>query len=280
MKIKTPAKINTQLYILRKRSDGYHELYMHMVPITLFDTITFQPNSDQGIQFSMEGVLFDGDMESNLVVKAVRAFEKASGIKVHQSIHLEKNIPVGAGLGGGSGNAAGTLQALNHYYNAPLSSDIIYSIAASIGSDVPFFLNPRPCEVRGRGEFITDLHNYPRFFLVVIKPTFSIPTKIAYAKCKPVFLSEFPVISDNKSLGNSLFNQFENTLFTEYPQLLTLKRMLIQYGAFGALVSGSGSSVFGAFTDESFQKQAARILSEEVEGSVFCCKSLLEYQYF
>ena len=123
MRIQTPAKINTLLYILGKREDGFHDLYMHMVPVNLYDTLTFAKNNKHGLNFQIKGASFSDSDEDNLVVKAVRAFEQASGIKVNYDILLEKKIPYGAGLGGGSGNAAGTLQALNYIFRNSTESE-------------------------------------------------------------------------------------------------------------------------------------------------------------
>ena len=173
MKIQTPAKINPLLYILGKREDGFHELYMHMVPVSLYDTLTFAENIKQGLNFQIKGASFTEPDEDNLVVRAVRAFEKVSRVKVNYDILLEKKIPIGAGLGGGSGNAAGTLKALNYLFrNSTQSSGLIpaetlHEIALELGSDIPFFLNPGPTEISGRGDKLRDLPNYPKFFVVI-----------------------------------------------------------------------------------------------------------------
>ena len=127
MKIKTPAKINPLLYILSKREDGFHELYMHMVPVSLFDKLTFTHNDGQGLNFRMSGAEFSESPEDNLVVRAVRIFEQESGKTVNLNVILEKHIPSGAGLGGGSGNAAGTLQALNHLYRGSSETEGLLS---------------------------------------------------------------------------------------------------------------------------------------------------------
>jgi len=121
MEILTPAKINPLLYILSKREDGFHELYMHMVPVNLFDSLSFSKNNKKGLNFQMNGATFSEPLEENLVVRAVKLFEKAAGVIADLDIMLEKHIPSGAGLGGGSGNAAGTLQALNHIFRLPSS---------------------------------------------------------------------------------------------------------------------------------------------------------------
>ena len=280
LQIKTPAKINPQLFILKKREDGFHELYMHMVPVSIWDEIFFEKNVGEGLRFSVDGLALDIADDSNLIVKVVRAFERETHLTVHHDIHLKKNIPFGAGLGGGSGNAGGVLKTLNHLYDSPLSLKELYGIAASLGSDVPFFIMPTPSEISGRGEIICPFSTYPEFHLIVIKPAFSISTATAYQGCEPLFQSKFPPITTFDSLVQSLFNQFEQTLLVEFPQLLQIKNLLIHCGAVGASVSGSGSAVFGIFKSETAQLQAAEELSQQDVGKVFCCKTLSSYQYY
>ena len=123
MKIQTPAKINPLLYILGKREDAFHELYMHMVPVSLYDTLTFKKNKNKGLNFQIRGASFSEPDEENLVVRAVRGFERLTRINVNYDILLEKKIPHGAGLGGGSGNAAGTIQSLNYIFRYSTGSE-------------------------------------------------------------------------------------------------------------------------------------------------------------
>ncbi len=280
MKIQTPAKINTQLHILRKREDGYHELYMHMVPVTLFDTIVITPNAGNSIQLQIDG-RDCGKQKDNLIVKAAHAFGQCSGLEVSFQFQLSKRIPVGAGLGGGSGNAAGILQALNHYYQYPLNMGELMEVAAKLGSDVPFFLNPRPSQARGRGEQLTPLVQYPSCCLVVVKPSFSISTAQAYRNCQPTPM-DFPQqkIDTIDALVGSLHNQFEQTLLPEFLDLAKIKKKLLEYGAVGALVSGSGSAVFGIFANQPSQIQASQQLEHDQLGEVFCCQTMESYQYF
>ncbi len=292
MQIQTPAKINTLLHILKKRTDGYHELYMHMVPISLFDTIRITPNQKDGIVLRTENTDC-GSTDDNLVVKAAKLFATQSGIEVHLDFHLTKRIPVGAGLGGGSGNAAGVLQALNHLYHAPFTMMQLHQMASSLGSDIPFFLEPTPCEVKGRGEQLHPLSHYPSGFVVVVKPSFSISTSEAYSHCRPVPMTETPdPMTDLKQLSSRLFNQFEASLLPAYPVLSKIKQQLCQLGALGALVTGSGSAVFGLFSEKTIQQQAALNLSQTLFNKapipaepnpmsigVFCCEILHQHSY-
>ena len=285
MKIRTPAKINPLLYILGKRDDGFHDLFMHMVPVSLFDTITFSKNNKEELNFRITGASFAEPPEENLVVRAVRLFEKESGIIADLEIMLEKHIPSAAGLGGGSGNAAGTLQALNHIFRTSsteeglLPPETLFDLAKELGSDVPFFLNPSPCEIRGRGEKLSHLPEYPNFYVVIIKPPLSISTAKAYQKCSPKERTSFPEIKSFDDLKTNLNNQFETSLCKQFPVLSELKSMLLENGAFGALVSGSGSAVFGIFNKIDLQKQAFKNLSRIDIGKIFSCETLTEYRY-
>ena len=267
MKIQTPAKINPLLYILGKREDGFHELYMHMVPVSLYDTLTFAENIKQGLNFQIKGASFTEPDEDNLVVRAVRAFEQESKIKVNYDILLEKKIPYGAGLGGGSGNAAGTLQALNYIFRDStesaglISPGPLHEIALELGSDVPFFIKPGPAEIRGLGEKLRFLPDYPKFHVIIIKPSFSISTFEAYQNCIPKRQEKFPSIRSFDDLNTQMNNQFESSLLVQYPILSKLKTLLLENGAFGALVSGSGSSVFGVYNKKDKQIQAYKELT-------------------
>ena len=286
MKILTPAKINPLLYILSKREDGFHELYMHMLPVSLFDTLSFSKNNKKGLNFRMNGATFSASPEDNLVVRAVRLFEKAAGVTADLDIILEKHIPSGAGLGGGSGNAAGTLQALNHIFRPPstptglLPLETLFDLALELGSDVPFFLEPAPCEIRGRGEKLNPLIDYPEFLLVIIKPDLSISTPAAYNNCIPEERTGFPQVKSFADLKSHLNNQFETSLLSQYPLLSELKSLLLQNGAFGALVSGSGSAVFGIFNKKELQKHAFKNLSCLYPGEIFSCETLTTHRYY
>jgi len=286
MKIQTPAKINTLLYILGKRKDGFHELYMHMVPVNLYDSLSFSENKKQGLNFQIKGASFSELGVDNLVVRAVRAFEKVSKIEVNINILLEKKIPYGAGLGGGSGNAAGTLQALNYIFRNPTESaglippESLHEIALELGSDVPFFLKPGPTEIRGRGEKLRDLPDYPKFHLLIIKPSFNISTFEAYQNCIPKREVKFPSIRSFDVLNSQMNNQFESSLLVQYPVLSNLKTLLLKNGAFGALVTGSGSAVFGVYNNKDKQNQAYKDLTCLQVGEVFSCETLVNHRYF
>lgn len=255
--IQTPAKINTKLHILQKRLDGYHELYMHMIPIDWHDFIEIKNNFNQGLRLDQTGVEFPEDPEKNLVIQAARIFEKRRGVSLHYDFYLTKNIPIGAGLGGGSGNAAGVLTALNQLENQFFSPTELFEMALGLGSDVPFFLNPQASIATGRGEQLKPLNDFPLLHLILIKPSFSISTATAYHGCLPrASLMKEHQMNSIHTVVSGLVNDFERSLLPQYPELIEAKKALMESGALGALMSGSGSVVFGIYADSQSQQQA------------------------
>ena len=286
MKIFTPAKINPLLYILGKREDGFHDTYMHMVPVGLYDILKISHNKIGRLNFSMNEANFYIEREENLVVRAIRIFEREIGKNVYLDVKLEKHIPSGAGLGGGSANAAGMLCALNYFFRKSsnsqglLTSKNLFKLALEIGSDVPFFLNPAPSEIFGRGEKVSKFKYYPKFFVIIIKPSFSIPTSDAYKQCYFSRKFTFPKIKSLDDIKFNMTNEFEKSLFKQYPLLAELKSLLIKNGAFGALVSGSGSAVFGAFKEKKHQNQAYKSIACLKMVEIFSCETLANHSYF
>ena len=275
LKLWTPAKINAPLKILFQRDDGFHELYMHTIPIALFDDLEF--SSHHRLQFECS-VNFQQDQESNLVMRALRLFEQETHQKVCLKIKLNKHIPSQAGLGGGSGNAAGTLIALNRWYGYPLSQQTLLQLAQSLGADVPFFLSRFPCRIHGMGERLEPLHHVSEFPIAVIKPHFSISTKQAYQNCLPdVQTCMFPSPHCLKTFQDGLVNDFEKTLFLKFPKLQEICQFLKKLGTAGALVSGSGSAVFGVF--ESYQRRNTVVKDLQQFGEVFSTHTLT-YQHY
>ena len=245
MRLLTPAKINTILRILRKREDGFHEIFTHMVPISFFDELTLQEHSMK--HFSFRCNLRELEGPENLVWKALKLFEEASGRTVRLIIHLQKNIPTGGGLGGGSGNAAATLLALNRWYDEPLAEKELQKLGDQLGSDVPFFLNPMPTLATGRGNILRSLPNYPLGEILLVIPSFSISTVKAYRMCKPKMCRPSASPNTLAELASKIENQFHESLFPSYPELNQICELLLECGALTAAVSGSGSTVFGLF---------------------------------
>tara|TARA_B100000700_G_scaffold320811_1_gene418796 strand:- start:815 stop:1588 length:774 start_codon:yes stop_codon:yes gene_type:complete len=257
-----------------------------MVPVNIYDFIKFSKNNSNKLGFRINGASFSIENEENLVVKAIKLFEKKIGKKIYLDVTLEKRIPSGAGLGGGSGNAAGTLCALNYIFRDSPSSKGLLShrklseLAIELGSDVPFFLEPVPSEIFGRGDKLRKFKKYPKFFVIIIKPSFSISTSEAYKKCYSQEKLTFPVINSLDDFKIHMSNEFEKSLLNQYPILSEIKSLLVKNGAFGALVSGSGSAVFGAFKEKTIQYQAYKKIACLQMGDIFSCETLSNHYYF
>jgi len=271
----SPCKINLLLNILGRRADGFHELETVIHPISLFDLLSFE-RIGQGLQLSCSNASLPADSQ-NLVHRVASAFLEAAKITDGVQIHLEKHLPLAAGLGGGSGNAATTLLALNELFDAPLSSEQLHAIAAGLGSDIPFFLQTRPALATGRGERIQPLDFFPAFrgaWLVLIYPGFGIPTPWAYQQ-----LQRFPAaLNGTKGRAQHLISKlqrndlvaaaagFYNSLaapaLEKYPLLDLFQEFLRANGAMATLMSGSGSSTFALLPN----KVAAEALCERVKS--------------
>ncbi|WP_411825316.1 4-(cytidine 5'-diphospho)-2-C-methyl-D-erythritol kinase [Luteolibacter sp. AS25] len=245
----SPAKLNLSLKILGKRPDGFHEIDTHMVKLHgLADELTITPSKK--FTFTCDDESLPTGPE-NLVVKAVEALSKASGEKLKYDIHLEKRIPHGAGLGGGSSNAATTLLALNSQLEEPLNTDQLHSLAAEIGSDVPFFLYDGAARCTGRGEIVEALPNPSDVKVVLFKPDFSVPTKDAYESCLDV--EPLPGIRFTKQrfANIDLENDLEKAVFAKYRYLAELKDWLLhRRDTKAVLMSGSGSTIFALLHDK------------------------------
>jgi len=242
MTIQAPAKVNLVLRILGKRPDGFHEIETLMVPVSLADTLDVTVEVGEGIVISCNDPAVPSDA-TNLAHRAVVAFSTHTGKKFHTHIDLKKSIPWGAGLGGGSSDAAAVLIALNRLLSAGLTESEMTEIAASIGSDIPFFLRGHPAWCRGRGELIESAGSIPAANLLLIKPPFPVSTAWAYqawaAAGKPA--QEF-----SQHLGElQLTNDLEAPVFSKYLLLPALKSWLLrQPDVAAAMMSGSGSTVF------------------------------------
>lgn len=250
--IKSPAKINFGLNIVEKRQDGFHNIETIFYPLSLCDIITFE-KSDSLIFSTTSGTLNKEDFENNLIIKAVRLLENTTGKKIKVRIHLEKNIPIGAGLGGGSSNAASALASLKEMFNLHINKGKLYELAFQLGSDVPFFLKPFPSYAELRGEKLFPVEFEINKHILLINPGIHIPTRWAYSVIKPR-PSSFKLtvlhkikINDFSGLRGKVTNDFEEVVFTEYPIIQELKENLYKAGAEFVLMSGSGSSVFALF---------------------------------
>lgn len=239
----SPAKINLSLRILGKRSDGFHEIDTIMTKLpSLADEITISKAAK--FSFTCSDPLLPTD-ETNLVVKAAQALSHAAGEKLPYQIHLQKVIPHGAGLGGGSSNAATTLLALNQYLSKPLDAAELLALAANIGADVPFFLYEGAARCTGKGEIITAVPQPAPNRIMLLKPAFSVATPDAYKNC--LNAPELPQIPYEEQHFEDLIlvNDLEKPVFAKYPYLAELKKWLLnRRDTEAVLMSGSGSTLF------------------------------------
>lgn len=246
MELSSPAKINLWLRILGRRDDGFHEVETRLCKIAIADTITIdRVPGGSGVQLTcnIPGIPLD---DSNLAIKALRAFENKAGQSWAWKIHLEKQIPAGAGLGGGSSNAAAILRGANELCGNPLTLDELLEIAGCIGADVPCFLLHTPAaDGTGRGEMVTPVEFPWKLPLVLIKPAFPIPTPWAYQRWKDS--QELPgvVYAPQICPWGEMVNSLERPVFEKHRLLPSLKMWLLeQSGVQVALMSGSGSTMF------------------------------------
>lgn len=247
MQLFAPAKINLSFAIEGRRADGFHEIESLMTPISLADRLTIEATAsgDNGIDFSCDDLSLPTG-EDNLVVRAVKLFREATKITAGIKIVLEKRIPHGAGLGGGSSDAASTLLGLNELFGAGLADIDLFTIGAQLGSDVPFFIARSAAICRGRGEIVTPTSLSTRFSLLLLKPDFGVPTSWAYGKWQGS--QRLPGIdySPQEFGGVRFVNDLERPVCEKFVVLGHLKTWLRGQSEVGAaLMSGSGSTVFG-----------------------------------
>jgi len=254
------AKINIGLWITAKRPDGYHDIQTIFYPVGLCDALEFvlSPSGGKKDNLSVTGIALNGTAE-NLVIKALTIMRK----KVHipwLDIHLHKVIPPGAGLGGGSSDAAFFLKMLNKYFNAGLTDGELKVMALEAGSDSPFFIDCVPAFAQGRGEKLTPLPPVSgRYHLIIVYPGIQISTREAYMSCcpemretmLPVYYSE-----DISMWKNIIRNDFECIIFAKYPYLKEVKELLYRAGALYSSMSGSGSAVYGIFHEKPVIREA------------------------
>ena len=246
--LQAPAKLNLSLRVLRRREDGFHEIdtLMAMLP-GLADVLDFADAPE--FSFTCDDPTVPGD-SSNLVVKAARAFESAAGIRCDSSISLKKRIPHGAGLGGGSSDAATTLLGLNRPHGGVLDDTALHRIAASLGSDIPFFLGSRTARCSGRGEIIKAVPSPPPLPVLLLKPSFAVATPDAYKRW--LGSTQIPGIryEEQDCRGVTLVNDLERPVFEKHRFLAELKQWLVDRPeTAGALMSGSGATVFAVLED-------------------------------
>ncbi|MBR4844007.1 MAG: 4-(cytidine 5'-diphospho)-2-C-methyl-D-erythritol kinase [Alistipes sp.] len=250
MIVKANCKINLGLNVLRKREDGYHELETVMLPVKGIYDIVAVERADSGVEFQGVGIIVDCPDDKNLCVRAARLMQERYDIG-GVSIKLDKRVPFGAGLGGGSSDATAVIMAINEIYNLGLDNATLSSLAAELGSDTPFFVYNRPMLCKGRGEIMEVIDiELDGLWLVVAKPEEGVSTAEAYRGVKPtipaISLTELLKCSVEEWQG-SVKNDFEPHILAAHSNILAIKNMMLDAGAVYASMSGSGSAVFGLF---------------------------------
>jgi 4-diphosphocytidyl-2-C-methyl-D-erythritol kinase len=244
------AKINLGLRVVRKRIDGYHDIETIMYPIGLADALEVVPAADGIFGFSATGIIVEGDAEDNLCVKAFRLMQLKYGLP-EVKIHLHKVIPTGAGLGGGSSDAAFALKLLRRIFSIKNCNDDLRQMAAQLGSDCSFFVENIPALAKGRGEDLMKLSiKLKGYHLLLVKPEIEVSTPWAYSKINPSGIS-LPAVkelsSDVYKWQSLLCNDFEPVVMDEYPHIKQIRNRMLEMGAVYSAMSGSGSAVFGLF---------------------------------
>ena len=252
--ILSPAKVNLLLKVISKRPDGYHELVSIVDIISIYDVIRLRERPDGEVRVrDTAGLLPEG--ADNTIHRAIMLIKERFGVPSGVEAVVEKHIPMGAGLGGGSSNAARVMKALVRLWSLPVELPELMELGRQIGADVPLFLYGKPCVMRGIGEKVTPIE-LPRLSYVIVYPNVIVSTREVYNKLKIVltkgqnevtFSGKFSTALD---IAGVLENDLEEVAFSICPEIKTIKERLREAGAVGSLMSGSGSSVFGVFEDE------------------------------
>lgn len=262
--LNAPAKINWFLFVAGKRPDGYHDISSLMQCVTLFDSVTFEESDD--VRVVTESPIPE---KSNLIYKAAVALKEKIGYQGGATITLKKEIPLASGMGGGSSDAAITLEGLNELWSAKLDKIEMARIGASIGSDIPFFFDRPTAIIEGRGEIVTPVEIIQPYCLLLLNPLIAVSAREAYEGLK-----NMTKISDNiklmvqalakgdiPSFASMAGNDLERPVIDKYPEIGRLKEYLKDHGASYAGMSGSGSTVFGVFSGEKEAESARRSIN-------------------
>ena len=273
----SPAKVNLFLRVLRKRADGYHDILSLMQRISLCDEMSFSLR-DEGIVVKCPGTSLPEDRD-NIVYRAAEAVLARANGKTGVEITLHKKIPIAAGLGGGSSNAATALVTLNEMAETNLGTEELMRMGARLGADVPFFIFGRTALASGIGDRLEAVDGIPRIWFVLINPGFEISTREVYESLQLGLTEDsrqytMPRFTTMSRVAEELYNDLENVSLPLYPALSEIKGHLMAQGALGSLMSGSGSTVFGIFESEDSARKAEVKLREAHVGSVFVASSI------
>ncbi len=257
-----PAKLNLHLSIVGRRSDGYHLLETVMVKLDLADRVSLVRREDRGIKLTVQGADLPTD-RNNLIVRAAEEFYTAAGIEQGVEISLDKRIPVAAGLGGGSSDAAAALKGLNSLYNSPFDQNKLVDLGFRLGADIPFFLfSGSTAFVQGIGERISSALKLPITHFLLVNPGWPLSTAWVYKNYRLELtirskkLIPSSLYESSFTISRVLHNDLESVVLPRYPEIEKIKSLLMAEGAYGALMSGSGPTVFGVFNRKRDAKQA------------------------
>jgi 4-diphosphocytidyl-2-C-methyl-D-erythritol kinase len=277
MEFTAPAKLNLYLRVVGRRDDGYHQIETLFERISILDRIDIELSDRETEIISTDPTIPTG--EDSLIGRTLSAFKAVTGDRSCFRIKLEKNIPVGAGLGGGSSDAAALLKGLNTLTGSPLDKETLMRIARPLGADVPFFIEETPFGLgRGRGDIIEAVETDLELAHIVINPPLYVSTKEIYAKVSPLglttgdawdkMLTLFLLGKDIKGIAQNLRNDLQQIVLQEFPALARVFSALRSHGAEGVIMSGSGPTVFGVFKEDLVPEASDRICREfpEVEG--------------
>lgn len=263
---KARAKINLALDVCRRLQNGYHEVKMVMQTVDLYDELEFNKRPDTEIRLSVSSRDYLGDLQDNLIYRAANLMRQQYGIQQGVSIKLKKNIPVAAGMAGGSTDAAVTMIAMNELYNLGLSKEELMQQSLQLGADIPFCIMGGTALAEGIGEKLTPLPAPPTAVLLIVKPPIMISTKWVYENLQMNELKQHPDIDgmvealrqgDLKSITDRMENVMEMVTEREHPVITQIKNMMRGSGAMNAVMSGSGPSIFGVFLKKETAQAAA-----------------------
>jgi len=258
---KSFAKINIGLNVISKRADGYHNLETIFYPLKLHDTLTIKKSDKLRFYSNTEITI---STEDNLIIKAIKLLENFTKVKFNVNISLNKVIPIGAGLGGGSSNAAFTLKALNELFDLKISNQNLIKLALMLGSDVPLFLFPLPAYAESRGEILYKIQLNIKSPILIVNPGIHISTKLAFSRIKPhkpeqnikEIIETYP--SNYKKWNELITNDFEKIILEEYAELKEIKNHFLEFGSDFCLMTGTGSTFYGIFTNPLKLEQAEK----------------------
>jgi 4-diphosphocytidyl-2-C-methyl-D-erythritol kinase len=273
MQVLAPAKINLSLKILGQRGDGFHEIETFITPVSLCDDITIEKSdSAKGIEIHCDDPSVPAG-EDNLIVRAAKSFFVATKLKAAVSIELKKKIPHGAGLGGGSSDAASTLLALNELFETKSPRAALSKMAETIGSDVPFFVFQSPALCKGRGELVASVKLKKKLSILLLKPAFVVSTPWAYSRWQ--HSREIPGVryQAQEFAGQAFVNDLERPVFEKFVFLAEMKMWLLEQPEVGAaLMSGSGSTVFAVMRENADANAIAERAKWELDPELWTCE--------